>query len=215
MKRSASAAPSANACKRQPRPQRNSARAALASRGDRTLVCILAGGLSSRMGRDKARLRLGRRSLLGWVRTAARATGWPVRVIRRDLVPRCGPLGGVATALRCHAAGMFLFLSCDTPFLSATLLRKVVQHARRTRRAVFTGTSSRPGFPFALHREHRALVERQIAQGEFSVKRLAHATGAAVLRLSSRAAGQLFNVNTPADWQEARRRWRPSRVSNC
>lgn len=66
-------------------------------------VFILAGGLSARMGRDKARLRLRGRTLLAWVRAAARATGWPVRVIRRDLVPRCGPLG--ECGLRCVAAG--------------------------------------------------------------------------------------------------------------
>lgn len=62
-------------------------------------VVILAGGLSTRMGRDKAGVRLGRRTLLGHVRLAAAETGWPVRVIRKDLVERCGPLGGVLTGM--------------------------------------------------------------------------------------------------------------------
>ena len=50
-------------------------------------ISILAGGLSSRIGRNKALLRLGRRTLLEHVRTSARDSGWPHRVIRRDLVP--------------------------------------------------------------------------------------------------------------------------------
>jgi hypothetical protein len=61
-------------------------------------ICILAGGLSSRMGRNKAALRIGRRTLLGVVRDNARRLDLPVRVIRRDLVPRCGPLGGICPA---------------------------------------------------------------------------------------------------------------------
>ena len=84
-------------------------------------VSILAGGLSSRLGRDKARVRLGRRTLLAHVRRAAKELGLPVRVIRRDLVPRCGPLGGVFTALKTSRADAELFLACDMPFVSASL----------------------------------------------------------------------------------------------
>ena len=63
-------------------------------------VCILAGGRSRRMGRDKARLRLGGVSLLARLKGLARALRLPARVIRRDAVPRCGPLGGIFTALK-------------------------------------------------------------------------------------------------------------------
>src|SRR5262245_53027899 len=63
-------------------------------------AAILAGGRSSRMGRDKSRLRVGRRTMLTHAKQAAQALGLPVRVIRRDIVPRCGPLGGVLTALK-------------------------------------------------------------------------------------------------------------------
>ena len=89
-------------------------------------ACILAGGLSSRMGTDKARLRLGRKTLLGHVRAAARAAGLPLRVIRRDIVPRCGPLGGVYTALRSTRAEAVMFLSCDMPFVTGELLQRLL-----------------------------------------------------------------------------------------
>ena len=62
-------------------------------------MCILAGGLSSRMGRDKSRLRLGGRTLLARIRATAKVIGLPHRIIRRDLVANCGPLGGLYTAL--------------------------------------------------------------------------------------------------------------------
>src|SRR6266566_1093085 len=85
-------------------------------------ICILAGGLSRRMGRDKSRLRLGRRTMLGHIRGEARKLGFPVRVIRRDAVPRCGPLGGVYTALKTTRAHAVVFLACDMPFVSADLI---------------------------------------------------------------------------------------------
>src|SRR5258707_14119728 len=85
-------------------------------------ICILAGGLSQRMGRDKARVRLGKRTMLGQVQTAAAATGLPVRVIRRDCVPRCGPIGGIYTALSSTTSTPILFLrlvlpSCTPAFM--------------------------------------------------------------------------------------------------
>ena len=85
-------------------------------------ISILAGGSSSRMGRNKASLRLGRRTLLGHVRACARNSGLPHRVIRRDLLPGCGPLGGVYTALATSRAQIIVFLSCDMPFISADLV---------------------------------------------------------------------------------------------
>src|SRR5689334_13117942 len=86
-------------------------------------ICILAGGLSRRMGLDKSRLKLGRRTLLGHIRAEAKRTGLPVRVIRRDCVPRCGPLGGIFTALKSTRAEWVLFLACDMPFVSGELMK--------------------------------------------------------------------------------------------
>jgi molybdopterin-guanine dinucleotide biosynthesis protein A len=74
-------------------------------------ACILAGGLSSRMGREKAQLKLAGRTLLAHVKKVAREACLPVRVIRRDLVARCGPLGGVYTALRTSHAKTVVFLA--------------------------------------------------------------------------------------------------------
>ncbi|MEO8427284.1 MAG: NTP transferase domain-containing protein, partial [Verrucomicrobiota bacterium] len=89
-------------------------------------IAILAGGRSSRMGRDKSRLRLGKRTLLGQVRATAERLRLPVRIIRQDLVPRCGPLGGIYTALKTSRKQVILFLPCDTPFVSLGLLEKVL-----------------------------------------------------------------------------------------
>lgn len=159
------------------------------------------------MGRDKARLRLGRRTLLGHVRALAAELGPPVRVIRRDLVPRCGPLGGIYTALKTTRAEAVLFLSCDMPFVSAGLVTKLLAPQPARPVAIFVEAEDIVGFPFLLPRTALPGVEAQMTAQRFSLQALAAALRARRLQLGPTAAAQLFNVNTPEDFAEARRRW--------
>ena len=167
-------------------------------------VSILAGGMSSRMGRDKSRLRLGRRSLLGHVLATARELGCKVRVIHRDLVPRCGPLSGIFTALKTSRAEAELFLACDMPFVSATLMRKIIRSLGARGRAVFIVADAAPGFPFALRTSALPVVEGQIRRGQFSLHSLAKTLKAKPIPVPRGSAKELSNINTPLDWQAAR-----------
>jgi molybdopterin-guanine dinucleotide biosynthesis protein A len=153
------------------------------------------------MGRDKATLKLGGRTLLARVRAAARATGWPVRVVRRDIGPRRGPLGGVWTAFQRSTAARLVFLPCDLPFVSAERIRLVGQGRGR---AVFAESEQGAGFPFALDRSCLPVVAAQLAAGEFSLQRLASRLRARRVRVLPGAERELWNVNTPAEWRRAR-----------
>lgn len=174
-------------------------------------VCavILAGGRSERMGRDKSRLRLGRHTLAGVLQRTCRAAGFITRVIRKDDVPRCGPLGGIITALRRTTHAGVLFLSCDMPFVETRLLRHFLAAAqtRHPARAVFAADASGVGFPFLIWRPQLSTVERQRVRGTFSLQALAAELKARRLRLPASLQAQRFNVNSPADWEEARRRF--------
>ncbi len=169
-------------------------------------VCILAGGLSTRMGRDKSHLLLDQRTMLGVVRATAKQLNLPVRVIRRDLKPRCGPLGGIYTALKTTCCESVLFLACDMPFVSPGLLQRVLGAFRPDRCALFVRGGSRVGFPFLLRRDVLPVVENQIARTRFSLRGLATTLKAKTVRVPRALAGELFNINTPADWEKARRR---------
>lgn len=173
-------------------------------------MCILAGGLGTRMGRDKSRLRLGGRTLTAILRSAAREAGFSTRILRRDLVPRCGPLGGVLTALKTTKAEAVLFLSCDMPFISPALLRGLAKKFSRGTTALFTveKAGGMAGFPFLVRRTALPQVEKLIAQKEFSLQRFARVVEARRFRPPTAWRGQLLNVNTPADWALARRRGR-------
>src|SRR5439155_17584451 len=170
-------------------------------RHPRVEVCILAGGLSTRMGRDKARLRLGRCTMVAIVRAVAGQTNLPVRVIRRDLVPRCGPLGGVYTALKTTRADAVLFLACDMPLVTTELIEFVLRRVQRISGnwkpsihvALFVRTRGRVGFPLVLARESVESVRQQIEKREFSLQSLAKALTATILPLKGPWSRLLFN----------------------
>jgi len=166
-------------------------------------ICILAGGLSSRMGKEKSKLRLGRRTLLSHVRAQASALGFPVRVIRRDLLPRCGPLGGINTGLKTSLHPAELFLACDMPFVSASLMKRLVQQYKKTARPIFTFASNQFGFPLLLPTAVLPTVEEQIRTSAVSLQALAGKLRARRYRVSPREQKQLLNISTPKDFARA------------
>jgi len=167
----------------------------------------LAGGLSRRMGRDKAGLRLGSRTLLGHIRAEAGKLELPVRVIRHDRIPGCGPLGGIYSALKTSRAKAELFLACDMPFVTAGLMQNLLGSWETCQCAVFTFHGRVAGFPFVVPVEAWPMVERQIVRKQFSLQKLARALGATLVQSSADPDWELFNVNTPGDWQAARQYW--------
>ncbi len=169
-------------------------------------ICILAGGLSQRMGRDKTRLRLGGRTMLGQIRAAGRATGLPVRVIRRDSVRRCGPLGGVCTALQTTRAQAVLFLACDMPFVTAHLMQRLLDGGPGESGS-FVRSKGLAGFPFLVPRAALPVVALQIKKGRFSLQALAKALNARLVRLPRSLSHQLRNLNILAEWRRAQRVW--------
>jgi molybdopterin-guanine dinucleotide biosynthesis protein A len=157
------------------------------------------------MGRDKSRVRLGRRTMLGHIRVAARELGYPVRTIRRDCIARSGPIGGIYTALKSSQAEAVLFLACDMPFVSAGLLRRMIRRFSASMNAQFAGEGGRAGFPCLLRRQNcLPLVWQQITKSEFSIQALAKVLKAGRVRSARRGAEELTNINTPADLKAAR-----------
>jgi molybdopterin-guanine dinucleotide biosynthesis protein A len=101
---------------------------------------ILAGGRSSRMGKDKALLMLNGRPFVSHVATILQEVFDRVILVANDpsaygflgletigdIYQDCGPLGGIHSAL-VHAGSADIFVSaCDTPFVTRELVRYIV-----------------------------------------------------------------------------------------
>jgi len=165
------------------------------------------------MGRDKAALRLGSRTFLAHIRAEAQRLGLPLRTIRRDLIPRCGPLSGIYTALRTTRADAELFLACDMPFVSVELLEVLLASWRKEDCSVFTDCRGKAGFPFLLPARALPIVERQISNRQFSLQKLAAVLAARLIHPPRAHQSRLLNINAPSDLQTARERWRRVRRS--
>lgn len=100
---------------------------------------VLVGGLSSRMGKDKARLPWLSKSLLEHVAgTVAAAIGSVVLIGAPDRYedlpferlpdkrPGFGPLGGIETAIQTHRAEWNLIVACDMPGLTQDTLQALL-----------------------------------------------------------------------------------------
>ena len=158
---------------------------------------ILAGGQSRRMGEDKARLLVGRRSLLGHARALVADLGLACRVVRVDRRADNGPMGGIETALRRAQAERVLFLSCDMPFLTMALVERVleVEHS-----AVFA-ESKMAGFHFVFE-GIAAFVEVLLRRGIFRSRFCSPARMPCDYPRCDWP--QLANINTPAQLAAAR-----------
>jgi molybdopterin-guanine dinucleotide biosynthesis protein A len=105
---------------------------------------ILAGGLSTRMGRDKALLEVAGQPLILHALTKLRTLGFQPRIAgsRPDLarfaevIPdrceRCGPLAGIEAALNASDTDLNLFLPVDLPLLPGTFLSWMMARAEVT-----------------------------------------------------------------------------------
>ena len=100
---------------------------------------ILAGGASSRMGEDKAGLRLGGETFVGRIARALAPVVNSIRVVSGrhaegawglpvvpDLFEHAGALGGIHAALAHARTEGALVVSCDLPFVTSELFARLV-----------------------------------------------------------------------------------------
>lgn len=198
---------------------------------------ILVGGASSRFGRDKALVELGsspmcvRMSRLleevfvpeVWlVGDPAKYGNLGLRCIP-DSWPGEGPLGGILTALR-HAettqkADYNLIVGCDMPFLTKDWLVELLSRAFRSEARVMLAESQHGLEPLCAvwHTGALTTVEGQFKQGVRKVTEAVKCLNREILDESVwkrfDSAGLLFwNMNTAADFEEARRVWETERA---
>lgn len=188
---------------------------------------VLAGGSSTRMGEDKALLPLAGKPLL--LRTAellsplvasVTVIGDPARyaslglAVVPDDAPGLGPLGGIATALRISSAEWNLIVGCDMPYLTVAWLEFLMSRALASRADAILPQSDGGPEPLCAmyHARCAPVIAAAIARG---VRKVTDGLAGCALEMIPPAewkafdsGGSLFkNMNTPADYAEARSRF--------
>jgi molybdopterin-guanine dinucleotide biosynthesis protein A len=190
----------------------------------------MAGGGSTRFGRDKALVEFGGKPMLARILELAVSVAKEARVVAapgkyaefgaevvEDRWPGEGPLGGIVTALLYTQENLAVFewnliLSCDMPFLTREWLAYLLQRAAASEAQVVLAHSENGPEPLCAVWRTDAVETLQSAF-ERGVRKVTQ--GISHLRaevLDERdwkrfdSAGRLFwNMNTTADYEEARR----------
>jgi molybdopterin-guanine dinucleotide biosynthesis protein A len=202
---------------------------------------ILAGGASSRMGRDKGLLDFGGVPLIlqtarlieplvaqvTLVGSPRRYTKLGLRVIADDVHVQsrpsstgCGPLAGIATALGATQSPWNLILACDMPYLSAEWIDWLLSRALRSRGEAVVPRTERGIEPLAAvyRRECGAQIAAALARGARKVSdaieelSVDHVYPREWRRIDPHGL-ILKNMNAPGDYREARAWWTTERVN--
>jgi molybdopterin-guanine dinucleotide biosynthesis protein A len=187
---------------------------------------ILVGGASSRMGTDKALLELGGLNFverilgaLACVTTETRLVGakefnalWPQLRVVPDVHVRWGALGGLHAALAATRAEWALVVACDLPFVTGELFVRLASLRENFDAVVPVQADGRWQPLCALYRAAAAAAPAAelIAAGERRPRALLGRIKTRAVAFEElkdlRAAERFFvNVNTPADYADARK----------
>lgn len=189
---------------------------------------MLAGGDARRLAGEKAGRELGGRTLLEHVCDAALAACDEVlllagaRAVRapagvRPVADRAdapGPLGALAAGLAEASHPWAVLLACDMPFVGSATIGRLLDHASRlepdTRVLTVTDGDRVHPFPGVYTRSLAPDVEELLTAGARSLHALLEVVAAArVAEADVDPDGRcLWNLNTPADLERARRAFR-------
>lgn len=176
---------------------------------------ILAGGYSSRMGKDKALLEINGETLIQRnIKLLKKIGASEVFVSRNDfsegslpdIYPHHGPLSGIHSALfqskLCHHSDPIIVLPVDMPLLSEDLLICLVEAGLTMDNAVHYLEHPLPAFiPNSnLTREYLEVILSDISatKPSRSIKRFL--TRIDAVQLTTAENDKLINTNTPEQW---------------
>src|SRR5208282_1385285 len=181
---------------------------------------VLAGGKSSRMGQDKALIRLEGRPLvlrameilrpfvdqITLLAPAGRYENLGLPVVA-DKWPDQGPLAAVCTGLLSSPAEWNIFLACDLPLVSRQFLQLLVKRVKATRSDAVVPRTKEGWQPLsaAYHSRCRTVFARAVQEGRRSIIGLFDEVPVEVITHDEMVStgvseGELTNVNTPEDW---------------
>lgn len=179
---------------------------------------ILAGGKSSRFGKDKAGMEISGERVLD--RLIELVKGFPFRAVavvfaatqEMDLPPSItilrddqeglGPIGGLATAMR-HLPGGILVTACDMPLVSSPLVKWLLDHYDANADAVIARHQGGVEPLFGIYeKSFLPAMEEAIKSGRYALHVLLEAANVRFVDAPDRFGDEFVNVNTPEDYIE-------------
>ena len=186
---------------------------------------ILAGGKSSRMGRDKAFMKIGRTNLIKRELEILRKIFKEILIVAnkpkkyrfsrnvkvmKDIIPNLGPLGGLYSGLKASDTKYNFVAGCDMPFLNPDLIRYMMK-SKKNYDVVVPKANGRMHPLFGIYsKKCIPAIEENLKEGRRNVSsifpkmRTKVVSGKDIVPLDNKMYS-LMNINTPDDLKVAKR----------
>ncbi|WP_281555918.1 molybdenum cofactor guanylyltransferase [Thalassomonas sp. RHCl1] len=198
-------------------------KASLANSG--CLGVVLAGGLSSRMGENKAKLMRGNTDMLSFSKQLLTDIGIKDIVVSGnnyqvpDIIANGGPVAGIYSVLQHYRPAAILALPVDLPLMTASALSQLKIKGELSQKACFFQGHNIPLylpnngyvelFMSQAFAKNTAAIPKEHSQGKKSgpsfkalLNQVPHTS------VVPDKTSHLFNTNTPEQWQQAKARFK-------
>jgi molybdopterin-guanine dinucleotide biosynthesis protein A len=174
----------------------------------KTIGIILAGGRSSRMGKDKATLCLGEKTLLQQMESLLVASGVDAVAINNkqhiaDEIVGKGPLSGIHATLKAFQGqqSYLIYVPVDMPALTPTLIQNLIEAPAEY--AVVRFTDYILPFRLTVNTSTVELIEKILAAGQsYSLGAFQRKLTMKLLPVNLSDTASFININTPEAWQD-------------
>ena len=207
------------------------------------LGVVLAGGMSSRMGQDKALLLHQQQTMLAFSQQVLHDAGIEDVVISgqqhglADQIQHLGPMGGIYSVYQQYKPQAMLVIPVDLPLLTSEIIQELKLAGQLSNKACYYQDNFLPLYlpinalvrqyfqqQFArLGVEAKLAIEAQLSAKTHSAKHNKTTKGPSIGSLTRAIPSQvlklsnkngLFNANTPTQWQQAQTQFTQLRNSH-
>ncbi len=189
----------------------------------KTDICcaILAGGKSSRMGTNKALVKLNGKTLIErMVEKVDYSVAKPIIITNTpedfnflelpsfpDVIKNVGPLGGIYTALKYCNSAHCLIIACDLPFLTKEHIRLLYEQGSTYDVLAFDAGNGVEPLCAVYSKNCLPKIKNQIDKGNFRVTDFFSSVNTRVINMNHIKqifrSNMFFNINTPEDLKVA------------
>lgn len=188
---------------------------------------LLSGGKSSRMGTDKALLKLGNESIIGRITTTLKSVFANLFIISDrlsiyeflgiptypDIIKQKGPLSGIHSALIHSRTDNNFIISCDLPFISSDLIKYLIEYKSNKPIKYFFDSNHHHYLPGIYNKSILVEIEKiflhshesdSAKEPKYSIKNLVDKVSTEAINAENLPFyyPELFmSINTPADYE--------------
>lgn len=182
---------------------------------------VLAGGKSSRMGRDKGLVEINGKPMISYILEALEKTGLPTSIIANneeyqnlgfpvfeDFIREKGPMGGLLTAFNNTKAEAVFLISCDMPLIPLEAINQMIALAKNDQiRAVSVEGRVNPLFAIYPVQLKKDIAERIASERLKMTDFISQNRHTLVTSIASDTPWVFKNINDDAELRILKKKW--------